>query len=273
MKSSLFEYRKRPIPDLSEARELRRGSREHPIDFSHPLCSERLIDIGTYDILGSNYYHMDGGNPPYNERVRHSIPHLLLRESVVRRLFVINERLRRFGIELFVYDAYRPIEVQDFMFLEWMPNDVRVRNPLWPDDRVRREVCKFWGRGSDENGRIDPSSPPFHSTGGAVDLTLRDRKSGLLLPMGSGFDDFHETERAFTDYLERTKRVKPFTFDEDFALGNRRILYWALIEEGFVNNPNEVWHFGLYDQLWAALLQRYAAFYSLAFVPFLIEKA
>ena len=270
MNENVLEYRKRPLPDLSRARELRRGSRSYPIDLSHALSREKLVDVvDRFGISGENYYHKTDGNPPYHERIRWSIPKILLRESVARRLFVVSERLRKSGIELFVYDAYRPVEVQDFMFLTWMPNDVRSRHPDWDPERVREEVRKFWGRGSDENGMVDRFSPPFHSTGGAVDLTIRDRKSRNLLPLGAGFDDFSETERAFSDHYERLRSSgKILTLDEEFALGNRRLLYWVFADEGFVNNPNEVWHFDLYDQLWAALREEEAAFYSIAFAPF-----
>jgi D-alanyl-D-alanine dipeptidase len=260
----------RPIPDLSSAKELRAHSRSHPIDLNHPLSSEKLVDIREFGIAGENYYHKDGDNPPYNERIPGSIRHLLLRTSVARRLLVVNERLRKENLELFVHDAYRPVEVQDTFFFEWMPNDVRKRHPDWSDDRVLEEVCKFWGRGSDGNGKVNLLSPPFHSTGGAVDCTLRDRNSKLFIPFGSGFDDFHETERSYTDHFESLKKNgRILTLDEEVALGNRRILYWALTEESFVNNPNEIWHFGLYDQLWAALRKEETAFYSVTFVPFL----
>lgn len=266
----VLSLRRRPLPDFSLAREFRKGSRQHPIDLSHPLSREELVDIvASFGIAGENYYHKMEGNPPYDGRIRGSIPKLLLRESVARRLFVVNERLRKSGIELFVYDAYRPIEVQDTMFLEWMPNDVRRRFPDWHETRVFEEVCKFWGRGSNENGKVDPLSPSFHSTGGAVDLMIRDRRSGILLPMGAGFDDFSETERASMDHYERLLSFgKTLTLDEECALGNRRILYWSFVDEGFVNNPNEVWHFSLYGQLWAALLLQKSAFYSIAFMPF-----
>ncbi len=270
MNENVLEYRKRPLPDFSRARELRRGSRSHPIDLFHPLSSERLVDVtDRYGIAGENYYHKTSDNPPYHERIRWSISGILLRESVARRLFVVNERLLKSEVELFVYDAYRPVEVQDFMFLTWMPNDVRSRHPDWDDERVWEEVRKFWGRGSDENGTVDRFSPPFHSTGGAVDLMIRDRKTRNPLPFGAGFDDFSETERAFSDHYERLRSSgKILTLDEEYALGNRRLLYWTLLEEGFVNNPNEVWHFDLYDQLWAALREEACAFYSVAFAPF-----
>ncbi|MBP9752025.1 MAG: hypothetical protein KBD19_04155 [Candidatus Moranbacteria bacterium] len=270
MNENVLDYRRRPLPDFSRARELRKGSRQYPIDLSHPLSRERLVDIvDRFGIAGENYYHKTEGNPPYHGRIRGSIRKLLLRESVARRLFVVNERLRESGMELFVYDAYRPVEVQDTCYLEWMPNDVRERHPEWDEERVSEEVRKFWGRGSDENGSVDPYSPPFHSTGGAADLMIRDRKSGVLLPLGAGFDDFSETERAFTDHYERVRSSgKTLTFDEELALGNRRMLYWVFSEEGFVNNPNEVWHFDLYDQLWAAIRSEETAFYSIAFAPF-----
>lgn len=269
MRRDILSLRARPLPDLSIAGELRRGSRAHPIDLDHPLSREPLVPIGEYGIPGENYYHMDGGNPPYNGRVKHSIPHILLRESVAHQLFIVSERLRRVDAELFGFDGWRSIEHQDHMFEEWMPAHLRANHPDWDEERILEETRTFWAKATDEAGEINPLSPPPHSTGGAFDSTLRARKSKLLLPMGCGFDDFSQRHEAFTDHYERLLlQGKRLTLDEEEVLGNRRLFYWVLTEEGFVLNPNEVWHSELYTQLWAALRLEETAFYSIALTPF-----
>jgi D-alanyl-D-alanine dipeptidase len=67
--------------------------------------------------------------------------------------------------------------------------------------------------------------------GCAVDLSIYDRKTGKLLPMPSGYDEF--TDRASPDYKGGT--------DEERA--NREKLRRLMEAEGFTVNPNEWWHF------------------------------
>ena len=64
-----------------------------------------------------------------------------------------------------------------------------------------------------------------------MDLSIYDLKTGELIPMPSGFDEF--TERASPDYTGGT--------DEERQ--NRDLLRQLMEAEGFVVNPNEWWHF------------------------------
>lgn len=257
---NVLNYRSRPIPDLSEACLRRKGSREHRLIFSHELSFEPCVHIGQYDIAGRAYYHQPEDNPPYHHRAPGSIPQVLVRRTVAEMLASVNERLRRSGVELYVFDAYRPVRVQDYFFLEWMPSELRERHPDWSQDAIDAETRNYWGRGSREDGTVDPFSPPFHATGGAVDLLLRDIRTGGLIHTGSFFDDF--SQASSTDFYERLALVKNLDAWEVEALLNRRLLYWALVEQGFANNPKELWHFSYGDQLWAAITMEREAFYS-----------
>ncbi len=270
MSENCRDYRKRPIPDLSEARECRRISRSIPIAHDHPLSFEELVDIRDYGIPGENYYHMEADNPPYNGSIRHSIPHILVRKSVARRLLVVAETLRLdIGAEPYGLDGYRDIRLQGYMFDEWMPEYVRVCHPDWDAERRDAEVRMFWAKGTDDVGRVNPLSPPPHSTGGAIDFTIRSRRTGAELNMGCGFDDFSCSHAAFLDHYETLRSAgKILTLDEEEALRNRRILYWTQRREGFVLNPNEVWHAELYTKLWAAIYGEEFAYYPMAFAPF-----
>ncbi len=99
----------------------------------------------------------------------------------------------------------------------------------------------------------DPTHPtvaPAHSTGGAVDLTLS--FDGVPLDLGTAFDEF--VPAAAADYLERSGVLGPMHL--------RRLLYWSMIEAGFVNFPPEWWHYSFGDQEWAAVSGAVAACYG-----------
>jgi D-alanyl-D-alanine dipeptidase len=113
-------------------------------------------------------------------------------------------------------------------------------------------VEKYWAAPS-----AGGASPSPHSTGGAVDLTLRFRATGQPLFMGGLFDDV--TEDAWTDAFEQ----KPIgSMSDEEARANRRILYWVMAEAGFANNPTEWWHYSWGDQMWAKLRGEPAALYG-----------
>lgn len=192
------------------------------------------------------------------------MPQILVRKTVAEMLASVNDRLCRAGIELYVFDAYRPVRVQDYFFHEWMPTELRKRYPDWSQDEIDAETRNYWGRGSREDGTVDLFSPPFHSTGGAVDLLLRDIRTGNPIHTGSFFDDF--SQASATDFYERLALVRNLDAWETEALLNRRLLYWSLDEAGFANNPKELWHFSHGDQLWAAITGQEEAFYSFALI-------
>ena len=71
--------------------------------------------------------------------------------------------------------------------------------------------------------------------------------------MGGIFDDPSDT--SHTAIFERKLNghgvdKQPLTVSETAALRNRRLLYWAMSDAGFVNYPFEWWHFDLGTQLW-----------------------
>jgi D-alanyl-D-alanine dipeptidase len=116
---------------------------------------------------------------------------------------------------------------------------------------VQREVAEYWALGPKTDEEVNPDSPPPHSTGAAIDLTLAFSRSPLW--MGTIPDD--TSEASWPDYVERhpehQKIVGRFTFLE--ALRNRRLLYWVMTEAGFIVHPYEWWHVSKGDQIWAKL--------------------
>ncbi len=128
-----------------------------------------------------------------------------LQRPVAEALGRVQRTLVAEGLGLLVFDAYRPWYVTK-MFWEATPDSQRVFV-------------------------ADPSRGSRHNRGAAVDLTLYDLRTGVPLPMPSGYDEF--TERAFPDYAGGTAAER----------ANRARLRRAMEAEGFTVYEAEWWHF------------------------------
>lgn len=214
-------------------------------DGSDPRASEPLVDIRAIGIAGENYYaRTDGNNPPYNAPVTGSIIGLYVREGVANQLLRVNEALAAIGVELFVWDAYRPVACQEGLW-DFFFRRERAKHPgLGPQDiafRVRRFV-------SDPTRfkATDPTTWPAHCTGGSVDLTLREKESGRILLMGTSFDEM--SPESATAYFEQPLFLSG---DPQFMqiVRHRRLLYWVMKQAGFTNYGTEYWHYDIGNQL------------------------
>lgn len=244
------QYNEKPIPNLDKKREKKLGYRNYPIE----NIDEEYVDVLTLGIAGENYY-----NKKFKDLKKESgaISELILRKSIADKLIAINKKLNNVGLELFVIDAFRPIQVQNYMHDVHAPSQLQERHPEWSKDRIMEEVSKFWAFGGTKNGEIDPLSPPPHSTGAAIDLSIRKIGASEQLNMNADFDGL--SDKSFTDYYEDSVEKNELANE---AQGNRRLLYWIMIESGFENNPTEWWHFSYGDQMWAKLLDKKCAIYS-----------
>jgi zinc D-Ala-D-Ala dipeptidase len=166
---------------------------------------------------------------------RHGFPATIgqcyVRAAVNRRLAAVAEDLPEpFGLA--VFDAWRDPRLQQFLY------DRCYADPAMPPGFVSPPSS-------------NPATPPPHSTGGTVDLTLT--WNGTPLALGTSFDEF--TEEAFTDSLEglvgETRRV-----DREL----RRMLLSAMHRRGFVVLAREWWHFEYGTRLWSAVLNRPARY-------------
>ncbi|MDF1497514.1 MAG: M15 family metallopeptidase [Patescibacteria group bacterium] len=251
-------YINNPIPNLADTTKNKQGYRQHPIDSTHNLYSEAFADIREYGLIGDNFYHRTD-NPPYFEQIPHSIPDLLLRLSVIQRLQLVDNELKKSNLELYFFDCYRPIEVQNYFHDVWVPNRLKSDHPDWSESKVLDETEKYWAKGAPSSNEVDPNSPPPHSTSAACDLTIR-KNSGEHLFMGGIFDDASDISN--TDFFEIESQKRTLTFSEIEALQNRRLLYHLMTNTGFANNPTEWWHYSYGDQMWAKLSNQPTAFYS-----------
>ena len=228
-----------------------RGYHAIPIDFAGAANREPLVDAAARGLAGANFY-ASASNPPYYHAIPGAIDKLLLRAGAAERLQRVNARLAEAGLELWLFDAWRPQAVQIYFHDVWFPAELRKRNPALAGGELTAEVERYWAAPS---AGADAPSP--HSTGGAVDLTLRWR-SGDPLWMGSLFDD--ASPIAHLDHFEAEHEAWSFSAEE--ARANRRLLYWLMVEAGFAANPNEWWHFSHGDQMWAQATGAAAALYG-----------
>ncbi|WP_216902900.1 M15 family metallopeptidase [Synechococcus sp. CCY 9618] len=169
-----------------------------------------------------------------------------LRRAVITRLEKAQQRLQRQQPRwrLAIFDAWRPIAVQAFMVRHAFVEACRQRgldaDGTGPAQRaLAAEVDRFWAPPS-----ADPATPPPHSTGAAVDLTLADGL-GRPLAMGGAID-------AIGAVSEPDHHRGAAQGTEAAAWHQRRVLLAEVMAgAGFVQHPNEWWHFSHGDQLWA----------------------
>lgn len=180
-----------------------------------------------------------------------------LRSGVIERLQRAQAQLRRQrpGWRLAIFDAWRPLEVQTFMVEHTIAAECErlgidsspgAGAPGAELAAVVAEVGRFWAPPS-----ADPTTPPPHSTGAAVDLTLADA-DGVVVAMGSEIDALGAVSEP--DYFLQVADRLPDGDRRRQALvwhGHRQLLAEAMAAAGFARHPNEWWHFSWGDQLWA----------------------
>jgi len=130
-----------------------------------------------------------------------------VRKPVADSLLRIQNELKKRGLGLKIFDAYRPYAV----------------------------TLKFYRIYRDTNFVAAPWKGSSHNTGCAVDLTLLDLKTGKELEMPTGFDDF--TEKAAHGYMDLPEK----------AIKNRKMLKDIMVKYGFVPYSQEWWHYRYKD--------------------------
>ena len=201
---------------------------------------DKLIAIPSYlNFLDPHpYFHLGA---PYKDKT--SI--WKLREEVVNRLVKVNDYLiSKSSFNLLIYDSWRPLEVQEFMFkraflLECEKSDIDISfENIKSYPSILKKVEKFWAYPS-----YDTKCPPPHSTGGALDVCLSD-KEGNLVEMGSMVDQMDETSNPY--FYANIKNEEAIIWNS-----RRNLLREIMTKFGFAQHPNEWWHFSYGDQLWA----------------------
>jgi zinc D-Ala-D-Ala dipeptidase len=224
------------------------------------LFDEGFIDIRETGLSGDNYYYLEN-NPPYYNKIKGSINKLFLRKTVSGKFVKANQELKDYGIELYFFDCFRPIEVQKYFYEEWYLIVLKQMFPELSEQEILDKRDLFTAKPYNSYENIDIDSPPPHSTGAAADVTLRFIDTKAHLFMGTIYDEV--TELVYTSfYEEQLSKGASLTLSEMEALKNRRLLYWVLKNKGFENYLNEWWHFSYCDQMWAKFSNTTEAFYS-----------
>ena len=176
-----------------------------------------------------------------------------LRQGVIERLLQAQRLLqeRSPGCRLAIFDAWRPLAVQRFMVAYAIAEEcqrcgVDPHQPSAELEAVVHEVGRFWAPPSD-----DPATPPPHSTGAAVDLTLAGA-DGEPLDLGSPIDAIGAVSEP-DHFAGVAREASDPELRNQAALFNQRrdLLAAVMLEAGFAQHPNEWWHFSRGDQLCA----------------------
>tara|TARA_Y100000310_G_C20486350_1_gene717048 strand:+ start:276 stop:929 length:654 start_codon:yes stop_codon:yes gene_type:complete len=131
--------------------------------------------------------------------------------------------------KLKIIDGFRPMEAQKKIYAQVF-EEIKTRNQNFSDKEVEKETDKIVA---------NPKIVPFHTTGGAVDLTLADA-SGNELDLGIPVNSI--SDKSFTDASDLSKEARK----------NRDLLIKTMKDAGFVNYPLEFWHWSHGDRYWAA---------------------
>ena len=132
-----------------------------------------------------------------------------LQKPAAKAVAKVHKKLRKQGLGLVIFDGYRPWSITK-LFWEVTPEDKRMFV-------------------------ADPAKGSKHNRGCAIDLSIYDLKTGQLVEMPSGYDEF--SERASPNYAGGTAEQR----------ANRELLRKLMEDEGFVVNANEWWHFDYKD--------------------------
>ena len=143
---------------------------------------------------------------PFNRAFLHKLSHGKL-ENARRGL-----QRRQPGYKFIVFDALRPGSVQ-------------------------KAIWKMVAGTPGEKYFANPDFGSLHSFGFAIDLSLCDDQ-GRELDMGAGFDDFRPI--AQPQFEERFFKEGQLN---ELHLRHRRLLRETMEEAGFIQLPNEWWHF------------------------------
>jgi D-alanyl-D-alanine dipeptidase len=206
-------------------------------------CGEPLVPI-PLDIFATESCHAyQKLGAPYG----HKSPYYV-REQVLARLLQAQQQLQQHcpGWRIQVFDAYRPIAVQQYMvdytFAELVQAQGLQLEELTDTQKqtIWEQVHQFWAVPN-----LNPATPPPHSTGAAIDVTLVDA-SGDSIDMGSAIDEI--SPRSFPNFFADQPDPEAQQYHQ-----NRQLLKQVMTSAGFLQHMNEWWHFSWGDQLWAWL--------------------
>ena len=138
----------------------------------------------------------------------------------------VQQELRKKGLALKIFDAYRPQRAVD-SFVKWaqIPGDTLTKSEFYPEVSKNKLF---------DRGYIATRSG--HSRGSTVDLTLIDLETGQELDMGGPYDFFGEVSHHNTTHVNPQQRE------------NRLLLKKVMSKYGFRPYSEEWWHYTLRNE-------------------------
>lgn len=160
-----------------------------------------------------------------------------------------------------IYSAYRS-RAEQYELWNKKYDEMRAKFPLLSEDEL---VAKTKRLCADPRGGFGG-----HQTGGAVDITLCD-KDGNDVDMGgiikkSGDNNMTDVSHPLWG-SGKNSRTKSTNISDD-ARSNRKMLLNIMTAAGFLNYPNEWWHYCYGDRMWAAYSNSKYAIYG----EYIVEK-
>ena len=151
---------------------------------------------------------------------------IILTKLTAEALQKIQAILKKEGLSLKVFDAYRPQQAVNH-FVKWAKilNDTLMKKEYYPN--VPKSQLFQLGFIASKSG---------HTRGSTVDITLIKLNTKKELDMGSAYDFFGEESHPF--YKKITKKQQE----------NRLFLRKIMVENGFSPYDNEWWHFTLKNE-------------------------
>lgn len=213
-----------------------------------PQGFTRLSEVAP-DIVQEMRYHGEHnfiGRPVTG----YGAPECWLTDEAAQALSGVQTQVQKLGYSLKVYDCYRPQRaVSDFVAWAKDPGDDVTRAEFYP--RLAKDQLFPLGliaaksghsRGSTVDATLVPlgsgASPAWVAGDAIADCAapVGERFADTSIDMGTGFDCF--------DPLAAT--ANPKITDQQMA--NRQLLTSAMEAAGFVNLPEEWWHYTLADE-------------------------
>lgn len=148
---------------------------------------------------------------------------LIMTKPAALALKKVQAELKKQGLGLKVYDAYRPQSAVNH-FIKWAKqiNDTLMKEQFYP---------KVDKRNLFKEGYI--ASRSRHSSGSTIDLTIINLETGTALEMGTPYDFFGKSSWVNNEDISTVHQE------------NRQLLQKVMLSNGFRNYPKEWWHFTL----------------------------
>lgn len=212
------------------------------IDSNEPLAqAPQIVNVGllltpfwetSNDLEGECYKSYITNHPSFC---------LAVRQGVLDRL-IAAQRLLPTTWKIELRAGYRPISVQQELFKVFK----RFTAQQFPELSVTEHLAYARQYVSDPTLTVPP-----HSTGGAIDLEIRNTETGELIDMGCRANE-DGPKAAFYGKGLTTKQA-----------ANRSKLLNAMCTAGFANMAAEWWHFSYGDQRWALFWDKPVALYNI----------